>query len=69
MKKAILMVVLAAVGGGAWAQQWVRVSENQSGNVLYVDQSTIRTNGNVRKFWGMLDLFGRTATEHPIANY
>ncbi len=55
MKKAILTLVLAAVSGGAWAQQWVRVSVGESGTVLYVDPSTIRKDGNLRRFWSLYD--------------
>lgn len=50
------MVVLAAVSGGAWAQQWVRVGEDQSGNVHYIDFSTIRKTGHMRRFWQLIDL-------------
>lgn len=31
MKDAILGLVLAAVSGGAWAQQWVKVAEDSVG--------------------------------------
>jgi hypothetical protein len=55
MKKAILALALAAVSGGACAQ-WVRVSEGESGTVLYVDPSTIRKNGNLRRYWELHDL-------------
>lgn len=50
MKKAILMVVLTAVSGGAWAQQWVRVGESNAGNVSYIDPSTIRKDGHLRRY-------------------
>jgi hypothetical protein len=57
MKKAILMVVLAAVGGGAWAQQWVPVSVGAThGFVHYVDPSTIRKTGHLRRYWTLIDL-------------
>ncbi len=57
MEKAILMVVLTAVSGGAWAQQWVSVSLGaESGFVHYVDPSTIRKTGHLRRYWTLTDL-------------
>lgn len=55
MKMAILAVVLAAVSGWAWAQQWVRVSRNALG-VSYIDPGTIRINGDRRRYWHLVDL-------------
>lgn len=55
MKQLFLALVMVAVSGGAWAQ-WVKVSETDSGTVIYVDPSTIRKNGNLRRYWGLHDL-------------
>ncbi len=54
MRMAILMAMLAAMSGGAWAQQWVAVSENSQAD-FYVDPSKIRKNGNMRRFWQLID--------------
>ncbi len=56
MKKAILALVLVAVSSGAWAQQWVEVSANESGTVFYVDPTTIKKNGNLRRYWTVHNL-------------
>jgi hypothetical protein len=55
MKKVILALVLAALGGGVWAQ-WVPLSKGDSGAVFYVDRITVRTDGNLRRFWMLIDL-------------
>lgn len=56
MRETILSLLLAAVSGTAWAQQWVRVSTDTNDNVFYVDTSTIKKSGHVRRFWELVDL-------------
>jgi hypothetical protein len=54
-EKATLVLVLAALSSGACAQ-WVRVSQGESGVAIYVEPSTIRKNGDLRRYWELHDL-------------
>lgn len=51
MKKQIFALVIAVVCGGAWSQQWTKTGMNDVGTVFYVDPTTIKINGNLRRFW------------------
>ncbi len=55
MKQLFLALVMVAVSGGAWAQ-WVEVSANERGTVFYVDPTTIKQNGNLRRYWMLTNL-------------
>ena len=41
---------------------WVLVSEPTTGSKLYVDPSTIRRDGNLRRYWEYVDYASRTST-------
>ena len=53
-KKSLLLLATVLITGSAWAE-WVKVSEitNASGVDIYIDPTTIRTDGNLRKVWAM----------------
>ena len=53
MRKAILMLLLAAASSSAMAE-WVKVGSNET-DTLYVDPSTIRWNDDTAKMWAMND--------------
>ena len=55
--KKILVVCMLFVTGSAWAD-WVNVGES-AGNNFYIDPSTIRKDGDLRKVWGIQDLSKR----------
>ena len=56
MKKFLFVWILFATGS-AWAD-WVPVGES-AGNNFYIDPSTIRKDGDLRKVWGIQDLSKR----------
>jgi len=53
MRKAILMLLLAAVSSSAMAE-WVKVGSNET-DTLYADPSTIRWADNTARMWAMND--------------
>ena len=48
------LLVLAMLFAGSACAAWVKVSENEIG-MYYIDPKTIRTEGNLRKSWGITD--------------
>ena len=53
MRKAILMLLLAAASSSAMAE-WVKVGSNET-DTLYADPSTIRWADNTARMWAMND--------------
>ena len=53
MRKAVLMILLAATSGSA-AADWVWVGKNKFG-IVYADPATIRRAGNLVRMWDMSD--------------
>ena len=53
--RVVLVALLMLATIPAWAQ-WLKVEENDIGTVFYLDPATIRTDGNLRRVWGMQDL-------------
>lgn len=51
--KAVLPTLLLLVTGSAWAG-WVRVGSNEDAT-FYIDPTTIRMDGSLRKVWEMRD--------------
>lgn len=54
MKKTILALVLAAMSSGVRAE-WVKVAESVNDDVFYLNSATIRKDGNLRRFWSIVD--------------
>lgn len=54
MKRLFLTLLLAAMSGGVIAE-WVKVSETED-EVVYIDPTTIRKDGNLRRVWELQDL-------------
>ena len=55
--KKFLVACMLFVTNSAWAD-WVNVGES-AGNNFYIDPSTIRKDGDLRKVWGIQDLSKR----------
>lgn len=60
--RAILAFVLTVAGGGAAAEVWVKVGENEKFRAYY-DPASMRKEGNTVKMWDMFDY--RTALSTP----
>ena len=54
MRKAILTMLLSFVSVSAWAD-WEKVTETDS-IVQYIDPTTIRKNGSLRRVWTLTDM-------------
>jgi len=54
MQKFIALLVLFFASGGAWSE-WVRVGETAD-VVFYIDPTTVRKDGDLRKVWSIQDL-------------
>jgi hypothetical protein len=52
MKK--LLLVLLLVTNSAWAE-WVKISETEDA-VFYIDPTTLRKSGNLRRIWAFEDI-------------
>lgn len=52
MKHLLALVMLIA--SPVWAN-WTLVTDNDSGTKFYIDYSTIRKDGNLRKVWEVTD--------------
>jgi len=54
MHKVILATLLAVVSSSAMAE-WVMLSSDSEGTIVYVDPKTIRKSGNKVKMWALWD--------------
>ena len=73
MRKALLMLILAAVSCSAMAE-WVRVGSNETANlIIYADPDTIHRTGDIVRMLSLLDysVSQRSAgsTAFPAASY
>jgi hypothetical protein len=53
MRNFILIMVLSVVSGSAMAE-WSEIQNNDLA-IYYIDWSTVRTDGNIKKFWMLVD--------------
>jgi hypothetical protein len=55
MTRLFLIVLLVLLSSGPAHAEWVSFAESDSGATVYVDRDTIRRNGDVVKWWELMD--------------
>lgn len=54
MKNALLLTIAITAAAPAWAE-WTLFGTTDNGNKWYLDHSTIRVNGQIRRVWTLID--------------